>query len=90
MMHGHDAQHTPVLPVCCGIKLFQMQSQEGAALVEVQTSALFGDLKVLQKQMQDAVGQDASSIEELMQRVQVSCTFGRIACCPLCAPYAVL
>lgn len=52
--------------------MFCMQSQEGAALVEVQTSALFGDLKVLQTQMQEAVGQDASSIEELMQRVQVS------------------
>ena len=58
----------------CMLSVFMLvQSQEGAALVEVQTSALFGDLKVLQKQMQEAVGQDATSIEELMQRVQVRC-----------------
>ena len=61
----------------CMLSVFMLlQSQEGAALVEVQTSALFGDLKVLQKQMQEAVGQDATSIEELMQRVQVRyCTY---------------
>lgn len=48
-----------------------MQSQEGAALVDVQTTALFGNLRELQSQMQNAVGQDATSIEELMQKVQV-------------------
>lgn len=48
-----------------------MQSQEGAALVDVQTTALFGNLRDLQTQMQNAVGQDATSIEELMQKVQV-------------------
>lgn len=61
-----------VSPFGAPIKTMALQSQEGAALVEVQTSALFGDLKVLQKQMQEAVGQDATSIEELMQRVQVA------------------
>ena len=51
-----------------------VQSQEGAALVEIQTSALFGDLRKLQEQMQQAVGQEAvNSMEDLMQRVQVSC-----------------
>ena len=49
-----------------------MQSQEGAALVDVQTTALFGNLRELQAQMQTAVGQDATSIEDLMQKVQVS------------------
>ena len=48
-----------------------MQSQEGAALVDVQTTALFGNLRELQSQMQTAVGQDATSIEDLMQKVQV-------------------
>ncbi|KAL0019738.1 hypothetical protein WJX77_008774 [Trebouxia sp. C0004] len=45
-------------------------SQEGAALVDVQTTALFGNLRELQSQMQNAVGQDATSIEDLMQKVQ--------------------
>ena len=45
-------------------------SAEGAALVETQTHALFGDVKELTKQMQEAVGQ-ARSMEEVMQRVQV-------------------
>ena len=49
----------------------QMQSQEGAALIDVQTTALFGNLRDLQVQMQNAVGQDATSVEELMQKVQV-------------------
>lgn len=39
--------------------------------MQVQTSALFGDLTQLQSQMQQVVGQDAHSMEELMQRVQV-------------------
>ena len=69
-------------PFGAPIKTMALQSQEGAALVEVQTSALFGDLKVLQKQMQEAVGQDATSIEELMQRVQVSpCLHDTHSCC---------
>ena len=48
-----------------------LQSQEGAALIDVQTTALFGNLRELQTQMQNAVGQDATSVEELMQKVQV-------------------
>ena len=43
---------------------------EGAALVERQTRALFGDIKQLQQQMQEAVGKNAISMEDLMQRVQ--------------------
>jgi hypothetical protein len=45
-------------------------SVEGAALVERQTEALFGDAHELQKEMQDAVGLDAGSAEELMKRVE--------------------
>lgn len=45
-------------------------SVEGAALVERQTEALFGDAHELQREMQDAVGLDAGSAEELMKRVE--------------------
>lgn len=51
---------------------------EGAALVERQTKALFGDVKALQAEMQEVVGQDASSIEELMQRVQSAVADGSV------------
>jgi len=44
----------------------RLVTTEGAALVERQTKALFGDVKSLQLQMNEAVGQDASSMEELM------------------------
>lgn len=53
----HDA-----LPCCCRyvesfdqatmLEMTQVVSAEGAALVEAQTGALFGDLKALQRQMQ--------------------------------------
>eukprot|EP01026_Neomeris_dumetosa_P009402 TRINITY_DN1317_c0_g1_i1.p1 TRINITY_DN1317_c0_g1~~TRINITY_DN1317_c0_g1_i1.p1 ORF type:complete len:309 (-),score=70.52 TRINITY_DN1317_c0_g1_i1:340-1266(-) len=48
----------------------RLVSIEGAALVERQTTALFGDVKKLQQDMQEAVGQDFISLEELMKRVQ--------------------
>ena len=43
---------------------------EAAGLVERQTNALFGDVRDLQNEMQSAVGSNASSMEELMERVQ--------------------
>ena len=52
-------------------------SMEGQALVETQSTALFGDIRALTRQMQEAVGQDVSSMEEVMQRVEV---------CELCPP----
>jgi gas vesicle protein len=48
----------------------RLVTTEGSTLVERQTKALFGDIKALQSQMQEVIGQDASSVEELMQRVQ--------------------
>ena len=80
------------------IKLFAcvLQSQEGAALIDVQTTALFGNLRDLQTQMQNAVGQDATSIEELMQKVQVtplmhpSCTPHAPPMHPSCTPHVPL
>lgn len=51
---------------------------EGAALVERQTKALFGDVKTLQSQMQQIVGEDAASMEELMQRVQQAVANGSV------------
>lgn len=53
------------------LEMSRMLSQESVAIVETQTSALFGDIRKLQEQMQNAVGQDVSSYEELMTRVQV-------------------
>ena len=48
----------------------RLVSAEGQALVETQSTALFGDVKQLTRQMQEAVGKDVSSLEEVMQRVQ--------------------
>jgi gas vesicle protein len=48
----------------------RLVTTEGSTLVERQTKALFGDVKALQSQMQEVIGQDATSVEELMQRVQ--------------------
>ena len=39
--------------------------------METQSSALFGDVTALANQMREAIGQDATSLEEVMQRVQV-------------------
>lgn len=44
-------------------------SAEGAALVERQTTALMGDIKHLQTQMQEVVGSQAISYEDLMERM---------------------
>lgn len=54
------------------VEMARMVSVEGAALVERQTSALFGDIKQLAAQMQGAVGGEASSVDDLMQRLQAA------------------
>lgn len=51
------------------VETARIVSQEGAALVERQTSALFGDIKELTKQMQAAVGAEAQSLEDLYARI---------------------
>jgi hypothetical protein len=56
----------------------RLVTAEGAALVERQTKALFGDVKGLQSEMQSAVGDTASSMEELMQRVQQAVADGTV------------
>lgn len=56
----------------------RLVTTEGAALVERQSKALFGDVKALQAQMQEAVGEDAGSMEELMQRVQRAVADGSV------------
>ena len=53
------------------LEMSRVLSQESVAIVETQTSALFGDIRKLQEQMQKAVGQDISSEAELMNRVHV-------------------
>ncbi len=71
------------------LEMSRMLSQESVAIVETQTSALFGDIRKLQEQMQSAVGQDVNSYEDLMNRVQVKpflyqcrwfCSMSRLAC----------
>lgn len=56
----------------------RLVTTEGAALVERQTKALFGDVKTLQSQMQQIVGEDAASMEELMKRVQQAVANGSV------------
>lgn len=56
--------------VCGFFPMCRLVSVEGQALVETQSTALFGDVKQLTRQMQEAVGTDVSSLEEVMQRVQ--------------------
>ena len=51
---------------------------ESAQLTERQTQALFGDIKGLQRDMQEAVGQDASSMEEIMARVREAVAEGKV------------
>ena len=43
------------------LEMTQVVSAEGAALVEAQTSALFGDLKQLQRQMQASPSQSCAA-----------------------------
>jgi hypothetical protein len=51
-------------------KTARIVSLEGVALAERQTGALFGSLEELQKELMEAVGDNATTPEELMQRVQ--------------------
>ena len=53
-------------------------SAEGGALVEAQVQALFGDLGALQRQMAEAVGDDAASMDDLMARVQKAVAAGTV------------
>ena len=60
------------------VAVARLVTVEGAALVERQTKALFGDVKALQTQMQEAVGSDAASMDELMARVQQAVANGSV------------
>ncbi|KAK9813991.1 hypothetical protein WJX73_008402 [Symbiochloris irregularis] len=60
------------------IQMYRLVSAEGVQLVERQIWALFGNLNILQKQMHEAVGTDAHSMEELMQRVGQAVGDGRV------------
>ena len=65
----------------------QVLTLEAAALVERQTTALFGDVKSLQVQMTEAVGEDAQSMEDLMQRISDAVQNEKV--CSLCPAEAV-
>ena len=53
-------------------------SAEGLALLDRQTSGLFGSVDALQRQMAAAVGQDARSEEELKQRIHAAIASGAV------------
>ena len=61
-------------------------SVEGLALLDRQTSGLFGSVESLQRQMAQAVGQDARSEEEFKQRVHNAIASGAVD--TLTLPYA--
>jgi len=54
-------------------------STEGGALVERQTTALFGDIQLLTKQMQEALGEGITSAEELYGRIQEAVATNKIS-----------
>jgi hypothetical protein len=60
------------------IETARVVSVEGAALVERQTAALFGDIKELTQQMQGAVGGGVTSAEELYARIQAAVAANKI------------
>jgi len=60
------------------LEMTRVVSAEGGALVEAQVSALFGDLGALGRQMAEAVGADAESMEDLMGRVQKAVADGTV------------
>jgi hypothetical protein len=60
------------------VETARVVSAEGAALVERQTSALFGDIKELTRQMQEAVGGGVGSAEELYARIQAAVAGNKI------------
>lgn len=51
------------------VEMARIVSAEGAALVERQTSAVLGDIQRLTQEIQAAVGRDASSMDEVMERM---------------------
>lgn len=51
------------------VETARVVSVEAAALVERQASALFGDIKKLTQQMQDVIGKDASSYDEVFSKM---------------------
>ncbi|KAG1679460.1 hypothetical protein FOA52_007752 [Chlamydomonas sp. UWO 241] len=51
------------------VETARIVSLEGAALVERQTSAVLGDIKQLTRQIQEEVGKDVSSMEQVMERM---------------------
>lgn len=61
------------------VETARLVTREGQGLVERQSSALFGDIQALQAEMQQVVGQDAGSMEEIMQRVQQAVSNDNVA-----------
>jgi hypothetical protein len=53
-------------------------SMEGVALVERQTTALFGSVEALSTQMTEAIGSDVQSREDFMARMQEAIATGKV------------
>lgn len=64
------------------IETANILSQEAASLVERQSTALFGDVRQLQQQMSEVVGEDASSMDDLMKRIEDAVTNDKVRPCP--------
>ena len=86
---------TPPLPRASYVESFDAEtlaatarivSLEGVALVERQTTGLFGSIEALQKQMADAIGQDVASAEDFMMRMRRAIADGSVD--SLTLPYA--
>jgi hypothetical protein len=61
-------------------------SLEGVALVERQTTGLFGSIDALSQQMHEAIGQDVTSRDDFMNRMRAAIDSGAIE--SLTLPYA--
>jgi len=59
-------------------EMARVVSLEASQLIETQTVALFGDYRLLQEQMQKAVGSNFISMEDLMERVKKEVDAGSI------------
>eukprot|EP00210_Caulerpa_lentillifera_P003399 g3243.t1 len=60
-------------------KIASIVSLEAASLVERQTLALFGDLKQLHNEMQNAIGPNIIDVEDLIKKVQEAVTNGTVS-----------
>lgn len=61
-------------------EMTRVLSAEAAEVVQRQTTAVCGDVKKLMKEMRSVIGDDAISLEEVLQRVEVAVTEQKVQC----------